>query len=167
MAITFNDNAQINAPKPIDAKYMKFSAGVAQPYASVAEANATILSVYRFQYLTVLVLMNGDAVEHWYQGGTADVNLLPKSKESYTISTISATIPLLNNYLYTKIVILPINTITNLIIGTSIGGGDIEPGVALGVGSTYVADISIFGLSTTLFFGGLSATTKVILYKTF
>jgi hypothetical protein len=166
MAIIFNDNAQINAPKHIDAKYMKFSGGVAQPYASAAEAISTVLAAYRYQYLTVLCLMNGDAVEYWWQGGTADGNLIPKSKESYNFNT-SSSVALINNYTYTRIVILPVNTITNLIIGTTNGGTDIEPGTAVGAGTAYTANISIYASASTLYFGGLSSGTKILLYKDF
>ena len=55
MAITINDNFQNNSPKSLDAKYTKFVAGAATPYASVAEANSLIPSGYRSVGLTVLI----------------------------------------------------------------------------------------------------------------
>ena len=167
MAITFNDNLQLNAPKCLDAKYMKFSGGLTQPYASAADAYTTIISSYRYNFLTVLALMNGDPVEYWWQGGLLDVNLVPKSKESYNINT-SGSIALLNNYLYTTIVVIPSGNITNLIIGTTgVGSNDIEPGQAVTAGTNYVISTAIYGLSTTLYFGNTNTNCKILLYKTF
>jgi parallel beta-helix repeat protein len=72
MAITFNDNGQVNAPKSFDNKYLKN--GVT-PYADVADANSTINSAYRSKGLTVLI---GNK-EYWYRDGILDANLIVKS----------------------------------------------------------------------------------------
>jgi hypothetical protein len=167
MSIILNDNIQYNAPKQADAKYMKFSGGIAQPYTSTAEAISTILLAYRYQYLTVLILMNGDPVEYWWQGSTADGSLVTKSKESYTFNSTNS-IVLTTNYLYHKIAILPANNITGLIIGTSLGGTDIEPGTNLSAGVPQVYSIGYYILfPTTFYFGNLSTGTKILLYKEF
>ena len=167
MAITFNDNLQINAPKPADAKYMNFTGGIAQPWASVAAANAGINAAYRYQYLTIFVLMNGDPIEFWYRTGTADGNLEPKTKESYTLNA-NGSITLTANYAYNRIVVLPINNLSNLTIGTTNGGTDIEPGIPVTVGVPYSLDYPFYYLSNTpIFFGGIASGTKILLYKTF
>lgn len=81
MAIFVNDAIQNNAPKSLDNKYLKN--GIT-PYASVAEANATIISQYRSQGLTVLITGTPNQ-EYWYLGGTTDGNLILKS----TVTTIN------------------------------------------------------------------------------
>jgi len=167
MAITLNDNVQINAPKVLDNKYMKFSGGTTQPWASSAEAVTNILSAYRYQYLTVLCLMNGDPVEYWWRTGTADGNLETKSKESYTFNS-SSSITLTTGYLYDRIIVLPANNLTNLIIGTTNGGNDIEPGTPVTGGDVYTLSYPQYiNASTTLYFGNLATGTKILLYKTF
>lgn len=167
MSIILNDSLQINAPKAVDSKYMKFSGGITQPYASNTEVNSTILSAYRYQYLVVLAFMNGDPVEYWYRGGTADGNLETKSKESYTFNT-SASVTLSAGYLYNKIIILPQNNITNLIIGTTNGGNDIEPGTAVNASTVYTLDYPNYIVTATpIYFGNLSSGTKILLYKTY
>jgi hypothetical protein len=165
MAINFNDNIQVNAPKSADAKYMKFSGGLTQPYSSTADAYSTIISAYRYQFLTVLALMNGDPVEYWWQGGLGDNNLVPKNKESWNINS-SGDINLLNGYLYTTIVIIPTGNITNLLIGTTgAGSSDIDFGSNITAGVPYIVNISIYGASTTLSFSNTNTNCKVLLYK--
>lgn len=167
MAITFNDNIQINAPKVLDNKYMKFAAGTTQPWANAAEAVTNILSAYRYQYLTVLCLMNGDPIEYWWRTGTADGNLETKGRESYTFNS-SNSITLAQNYLYTHFIVLPTITITNLIIGTTNGGTDLEPGAAVSASTRYVLNYSDFPVSsTTIYFGNLTSGTKILAFKTF
>lgn len=70
--IIVNDSLQSNSPKSLDNKYLKN--GVTA-YASIADANATIVSQYRSPGLTVLI----GSQEYWYLGGIADINLLLKS----------------------------------------------------------------------------------------
>jgi len=69
MAITLNDNLQINAGKPVDSKYLS-SSNV--PYASVAAANSAIPISYRYQGLKV----NINNVEYWYYTGVTDGDLV-------------------------------------------------------------------------------------------
>lgn len=167
MAIIVNDNFQSNSPKHIDAKYMKFTGGQQQPYASPAEAVSTILSAYRYKYLTVLCLMNGDPVEYWWQIDTTDASLLPKSKESYNISANGSITPT-PGYLYDRIVILPTVNIASLLVGTSNGASDIEPGTAITAGSAYTISYPKYiNAATSFWFTGVTANTKVLFYKTF
>lgn len=167
MAITVNDNFQVNSPKGIDAKYSKFSGGTYQPWASSAEAISNIVSAYRYQYLTVLCLMNGDPIEYWWRIDTTDASLEPKNKESYTLNG-TGTITLGAGYLYKTIVVLPTTTISNLQIGTTLGGTDIEPGAAVTGGTAYVLDYPTYTASSkTLYFTNPTSGTKILLYKTF
>lgn len=66
-----NDNFRIEAPKPIDDRYMNGTV----PYVSVAEANATIVITRRHKQLTVAI--GND--EYWYKNGIADVDLILKA----------------------------------------------------------------------------------------
>lgn len=167
MPITINDNLQTNAPRHIDNKYMTLSGANSIPYANSAAAIAAVNGAYRYQYLTVLCLMNGDPVEYWWRGGTGDGNLETKSKESYTLNGTGA-IALLPNYLYHNIVVLPTNSIANLQIGTTPGGTDIEPGAAVSGGANYTLAYPIYITSaTSLYFSNVTTGTKIVLYKTF
>lgn len=168
MAITLNDNLQINAPKHIDAKYITFISGVAQPWPSAAAAVAGINSAYRYQYLTVLCLMNSDPVEYWWRAGTADAQLETKNRESYGFTGTTAAISLISPYYYDRIVVLPTSNLTNLQIGTTLGGTDIEPSAAVTSTIGYSAGVSLYTYaSTTLYFTNIVNSTKIILYKTF
>jgi hypothetical protein len=167
MSITLNDSLKINAPKHIDAKYMKFSGGITQPYANLAEALVAIPSAYRYQYLTVLCVINGDPLECWWFGGTADAFLQTKNRDSYILNSNNS-VTLLAGYMYTKIVVLPTNNLTNLIIGTTSGGTDIEPGIDVTAGGVYTSNIGIYAKSNiNIFLGGITTGTKVLLYKSF
>lgn len=77
MASPQNDNLQINAGKAVDNKLGKIQTGKTVPYASVSEANAAILSAYRYVGLEVLVTISGETVKHWYKAGTTDSDLIP------------------------------------------------------------------------------------------
>jgi hypothetical protein len=84
MAILLNDNLQINAGKPVDAKYL---ASTNQPYASVAAANSAIPQSYRYIGLKV----NVNNVEYWYYTGVTDSDLValetPESASGITVAT--------------------------------------------------------------------------------
>jgi hypothetical protein len=75
MAITFNDNLFVSAPKAIDTRF--------GPFTSTGEANSTILEVYRYVGLTVLI-GGPSPVEYWYFGGTGNDNLVLKTTNSLT-----------------------------------------------------------------------------------
>lgn len=86
MSILLNDNLAIQAPKPIDAKY--------GPYASVAAANAAIVSTNRYAGLTVGV-GTSTIVEYWYNGGVADGDLVLRDTGggSGTVTSVGLTAP--------------------------------------------------------------------------
>lgn len=89
MSLLVNDALQNNSPKPLDGKYGIFSAGAFRPYASISEANATIPAAYRSIGLTVVVSTISGNIEHWYQGGIADGNLVPKGTTPSVTSPIT------------------------------------------------------------------------------
>jgi hypothetical protein len=66
-----NDNFDLVAAKPLDNR--------AGPYASVAAANAAIDTNYRYQGLTVQILVSGSAVDYWYKDGTQNADLVEKT----------------------------------------------------------------------------------------
>lgn len=168
MAIIFNDNLQINAPKPIDAKNMNFSGGAAIPYASVAAAISAIPSAYRHLYLTVWALAaNGDALQYWWQIDLTDASLVPKDKESYTLNS-DGSITFAAPYLFTHLVVLPTNNLSALKIGTTNGGGEYEPGAVVNAGTSYTLSLGQYAISgTTIWFNGLASGTKILAYKHF
>lgn len=71
-----NDNINLVAPKPLDARTMKTLGGIATVYASVSEANTAI--IYRNRTLTIPILIGGIPIDHWYQNGLTDGDLVPK-----------------------------------------------------------------------------------------
>ena len=72
MAISFNDNIKVFAPKPIDAKYLNTSN---IPYSAITEVNTTILTSERYIGLTT----NINNVEYWYKTGTTNSDLIEKT----------------------------------------------------------------------------------------
>lgn len=74
MAITINDNFKVNAPKPIEWKYLNNTTS----WADVAEVNTNIAPTTRHIWLTV----NIAGVEYWYKDGTADVDLVIKEVDT-------------------------------------------------------------------------------------
>lgn len=75
MAIIVNDNFRVNAPKPIDERYLRADL---TPYTSVAEVNATLPFTRRHIGLVV----NINNVEYWYNNGINDTNLVIKTGSS-------------------------------------------------------------------------------------
>ena len=73
-----NDNFKLNAPKLLDQRSGKFVAGTFTAYADKPEAIAAINIAYRSEFLLVYIMIGGIPVEHWFYGGIADVNLVPK-----------------------------------------------------------------------------------------
>jgi len=70
MAIVLSDNIQVNAPKPVDSRYLN----ILVPYSSVSAANTAIVSGVRFTGLTV----NINSSEYWYKNGILDTDLTIK-----------------------------------------------------------------------------------------
>lgn len=77
MAITLNDQLYSFSPKSLDGKYGKLSGANTVPYASVAEANASILVPYRHKGLMVTIDTGTGNTLYWYKEGTADGDLVP------------------------------------------------------------------------------------------
>jgi len=168
MAITFNDNMGINAPKAIDARNMNFTGGASVPYTSVAAANTAVLSAYRHQFLTCWITLNGDPILHWWRASTADGSLEPKDKDSWILNADgSIALPVL--YRVKAIVVIPSTSITNLQIGTTVGGSDLEPGTgAITSGQSYTLTYSNYIASATnMYFTGITTGTKILVYKEF
>ena len=75
MAISFNDNFKIAAPKPVDQRYLNISN---LPYADALEVNTAIPTSERYIGLTV----NVSNIEHWYELGITDLDLVVKTSTS-------------------------------------------------------------------------------------
>lgn len=91
MALTVNDSINTSAPKPLDNKYGIFTSGAFRAYANIAEANSTIATLSRSVGLTVLINTGSGNQEYWYQGGTADINLVAKASVVTTTSPLTFT----------------------------------------------------------------------------
>jgi hypothetical protein len=74
MAITLNDNLQIQANKNIDNRY--------GPYVSLAAALAGIATFQRSRGLTIGIIEAGLLKEYWFKDGVADINLVEKKTAS-------------------------------------------------------------------------------------
>lgn len=168
MAIPLNDNIATRSNKPADSRVMDFAGGISVPYASIAAAKSAIDPFYRCQYLTVWAqAANGDPLEYWWRVDTTDASLEPKGKESYTLNT-DGSLLLLPQYNYEDIVVLPTNNIANLMIGTTSGGGELEPGTAILANTAYKLGGSSLGYltsATSIFFTGVATGTKILIYK--
>lgn len=168
MSVTLNDNISTHAPKPIEARSMDFSGGISIPYASLAAAKTAIPSAYRHQYLTIWVLAtNGDPLEYWWRADTTDASLEPKNKESFTLNT-DGSIVLNPPYRYGDIIVIVTNNIATLKIGTTVGGGELEPGAAVTTTTPYTfSSVGYVGSARTIYFTGVTTGTKILVYKNF
>lgn len=71
MAITLNDNLQIQANKNIDSRY--------GPYTTLTTAVTSLSSFQRSRGLTVGIIEGDTLKEYWFKDGTNDANLIEKS----------------------------------------------------------------------------------------
>jgi hypothetical protein len=71
MAISLNDNLQIQAGKHVDDKY--------GPYNDLSSALSAIPSFKRVRGLTIGIIQSGSLKEYWFKDGTADANLVEKT----------------------------------------------------------------------------------------
>lgn len=166
MAITINDNVQLNSPKPLDNKYMKFS-GSAVPYASAAEVNSIILSAYRHRYMTVLVLDSSELVEYWYRAGTADGDLESKNKQ-VSVLNANGSMVLKGGYYLQSIIVVPANNLTTFQIGLTPAGTEIETGADVTAGESYIVSYPFYStFDQTIYFTNVASGTKIILRKSF
>lgn len=160
MAISFNDNIKISAPKPIDAKYLNSSN---LPYANVAEVNSTILEAERYLGLTV----NINNVEYWYKDGVGDGDLILKSSSSDGVvsgATFSGTTLVLSRTQNLPDVTVNISGITG--IDTFVTGGTLS-GTILSLQRTQDlpdVNIELSGLTTldTYVTGGTYTTGNTL-----
>jgi len=83
MAIPFNDNLHVAAPKPVDKRYLNANN---LPYASTSQVLSTIPSYERYVGLTVLVT---GGTEYWFQNDVT--NLVEKASGSGTGTTVNIT----------------------------------------------------------------------------
>ena len=75
MAIGFNDNINVRAPKPIDNRYGKLLDNTWVPFDSVEEALTATL--YRYEGLILPIRSSSNKIElYWFEGGIADSNLV-------------------------------------------------------------------------------------------
>lgn len=77
MAITLNDQLYSFSPKALDGKYGKQVGADTVPFASVAEANATIPFAYRHRGLMVTIDTGSGNTLYWYKDGKTDGDLVP------------------------------------------------------------------------------------------
>lgn len=77
MAIPFNDNIDIRAPKAIDDRWGVFEAGVWRGFVDAEEVDELV--VYRNVGLTVLVQGDDGNEEWWFRNGTEIGDLVRKS----------------------------------------------------------------------------------------
>ena len=75
MAIDFNDNLQIRAPKPIDDRY--------GPWETIEEGLINVPYPYRYDKLT----LNINGVEYWFKEGLEDVDLIIKEYGGVSVDT--------------------------------------------------------------------------------
>ena len=76
MAIQIITNFETNSPKPLDARV--------GPYGSVAEANASIPTLFRYIGQTIIITGSGLPADFHYAAGITDNDLVQKSAEAGT-----------------------------------------------------------------------------------
>lgn len=80
MSIILNDNIDVRAPKPADARFGTGISGTTGFYATTSAANTAIPSYQRYIGLTVGIKVGSNPIqEYWYANGIADLDLIPKT----------------------------------------------------------------------------------------
>jgi hypothetical protein len=78
MAITFNDNLNVSATKPVDRRYGPYNGTSIN--AAISAANAATVAGERYVGLTVGLTVNfGPVKEYWYAAGTTNNDLVEKT----------------------------------------------------------------------------------------
>lgn len=132
MAVPFNDNIGISAPKAVDSRSVKFVAGVSTPFASVAEAHAA--QTFKSIGVPIYINVGGQIVEYQYDGqGLAQSNLVPKVVLASQIaagtiddSRLSANIVSVakaTTQTFTGGIAAPSAALTNLTVNSQLGTG--------------------------------------------
>jgi len=80
MSIILNDNIDVRAPKPADARFGTNISGVTGFYATTSNANTAIPTYQRYIGLTVGIKVGSNPIqEYWYANGINNVDLVPKT----------------------------------------------------------------------------------------
>jgi len=80
MSIILNDNIDVRAPKPADARFGTTISGTTGFYATTSAANTAIPSYQRYIGLTVGIKVGSNPIqEYWYANGITDPDLVIKS----------------------------------------------------------------------------------------
>lgn len=80
MSIILNDNIDVRAPKPADARFGTSISGTTGFYATTSAANAAIPTYQRYIGLTVGIRVGSNPIqEYWYANGINDADLVIKS----------------------------------------------------------------------------------------
>jgi hypothetical protein len=164
MAVNFNDNIRILAPKPNDVRYLNPDN---QPYLDAGEVNSTIPVSQRYEGLTVLI----GSDEYWYSGGVGNSDLVLKIS-----SSSGGTITLQNVGVGEDIFVTGSSGQLRSIAGSGnttvfTSGDTIVVSSVGGSGSSNVRDVEFAGSgftanSSTDFVGvsGISATTGITIF---
>jgi hypothetical protein len=80
MSIILNDNIDVRAPKPADARFGTSISGTTGFYATTSDANAAIPTYQRYIGLTVGIKVGNNPIqEYWYANGINNADLVIKS----------------------------------------------------------------------------------------
>ena len=80
MSIILNDNIDVRAPKPADARFGTTISGTTGFYATTTDANTAIPSYQRYVGLTVGIKVGSNPIqEYWYANGITDLDLVLKT----------------------------------------------------------------------------------------
>lgn len=158
MGIILNDSLRVNAPKPTDARYMK---NETIPWVSAAEVNAAIPAAYRHRGLTVLI---GDS-EFWYNGGTADVNLVKKSNTDIVLQLAAdGFYEFPSDVLVTWVIAKP-NIDINIGLGAQAPGDLTES--FIGANISYPFNIGLWrDAGQRIYFSGIAGSNTKVIIKT-
>lgn len=168
MSITLNDNFQNNSGKALDHKAGKVVTGRTAPYASVAEANATIASAYRHKGLLAMV-DEGDGKATWYvyRAGITDSDLVPLIDEGERVAyNANGFYDIGPGYLLEKIIVEPGSDAT-IKIGSTAGGEEYSPPLLMSSASGEVLLLNLYAKASTrrIYFTGIPTGTSIVFFK--
>ena len=167
MAISFNDNIKILAPKPLDQRYLN-SDNI--PYSATTEVNSTILVSER--YIGLIVNINN--VEYWYETGTADLDLViktaPPSADTYVSgATLNGSVLELQRTEGEADVTVDLSGLTELsdkyVTGATYGGSILSLQRSQGLPDVTVS-IGVSGVTDGVVSGGTLSGATLVLQRT-
>jgi len=82
MSTQIGDNLLVIAPKPMDDRFGKWSGSEWLPFANRAEIITLVPDGMRFQSMTLTAILNGEQVDYWFVGGTANNDLVLKDYDA-------------------------------------------------------------------------------------